>query len=91
MVILSAVSGFLTIASPLILAVILVITRGHLPRALLALAVIAVLGWLAGLPETIAYVQAVRGVGRLAPVALFLPYAGLGLVVPPTGPLVTAA
>lgn len=91
MVILSALSGFLTIASPLVLAVLLLLTRGHLPRALLALAMVALLGWLAGLPETLAFVQAVRGGGQVLPVALFLPDAGLGLVVPAAGPLATAA
>jgi len=91
MVILSAVSRFLTVASPLVLAVILVLMRGHLPRALLALAVIALLGWLAGLPETIAFIQAVHPGERLIPFGMFLPYADLGLVVPPAGPLVTAA
>jgi hypothetical protein len=91
MVILSALFGFLTIASPLVLAVLLVLTRSNLPRTLLALAVVALLGWLVGLPETLAFVQAVRGGGRLVPVALFLPDADLSLVVPAAGPLVTAA
>jgi hypothetical protein len=88
---LSALPGFLTIASPLMLVVILALARGHLPRALLALAVIALLGWLGGLPETISFVQAVHPGDRLIPFALFLPYADLGLVVPPAGPLLTAA